>query len=372
MDAAGPDATGLDATGLAGLGLAGDGLAGTGTGLAATGSDDTETAPLAKLTGTLLPGFGSEVSGMAGLAATDDGEPGTDGGVTDDGAPDYGSPSDPASALRMPGHRSPSHSQRRIRQVPSGPAGRPGGKQQGIARGVLVTPWFAAATGFVIAASLWIYAPRPQFAFPITISTPRCTPDGCNSNIDPQAVGSLPINSGQTAHPHNSAEPAGTGTPAQTHTATSGLSFGYVVRPLGADHFALTVSVTGKRPLNNWHLDFVLPGDHIQYVFGAAWKREGSHGVVASSVTGDQGQHGGGLWGAGGGYGNHGDQKAGQANQGGSADGHGGPPDPYNVSFTVIASGTPTAPTNCHFDGASCAFQKLSSLSQEGAGPGVR
>ena len=220
-----------------------------------------------------------------------------------------------------------------------------------------MTPWFAAATGSVIAASLWIYSPHPQLAFPaIAIGRVPCGSDNCGSQVDRQGAPSLTMNSGEPmAPPHNSAGPAGSGTPSQGRTAASGLTFGYVVHQAADGDFALTASVTGKHPITNWHLAFVLPGDHIKYVFGVHWQPAGSDGGTASPFADPAGQHGGGPWDSGGGYGNQGDTGAGQAGQG-----SGGPPGEYAVTFTVIASGAAPVPADCTYNGAPCTFHKLS------------
>jgi len=40
------------------------------------------------------------------------------------------------------------------------------GPMAGAVRGVIVAPWFAAATGLVVAAGLWIYSPHAELKFP--------------------------------------------------------------------------------------------------------------------------------------------------------------------------------------------------------------
>ncbi|HEY2080558.1 MAG TPA: hypothetical protein VGH53_29875 [Streptosporangiaceae bacterium] len=352
LDAAGPHgtelhSTGLPGTGLNGFGLAGTGLTGTGltgTGLATTRADDAETTPLPVLTGALPLGFESEISRLASLAPINNGKPhddAADGGLADNGVADI---------------RPPSHSRRRIPRAASAAASRP----PGVARGLLMTPWFAAASGFVIAASLWIHSSHPQLAFPIvTGSAPPCIPDGCSPHSDQQGAGSLIINSGQPKPPqHKPATAAKKATRDQTPTAASGLTFGYVERPAADGNFWLTVTVTGKRSIKDWHLAFVLAGDQIQYVFGADWKGQGTDRVAASPLTGDTGQQGGGRWHAGDGPS---DQGAGQGGYG-----HGGAPDKPVAFFTVIASGKPAAPTQCSFNGTSCTFHELPGASQGG------
>jgi hypothetical protein len=308
-----------------------------GIGLAGTWRDATETAPLAALTA----GSDGAIPGLVGLAAPGD-------GALDDGAPDNDA---------APGRRPPSHSRRRSRRVASGQPGSArasglAGKHPSVARGLLMTPWFAAGTGFVIAASLWIYSPHPQLAFPaIAIGKPPCGSGSCGSELNQQGAGRLAIKSGQReTQPHQSAPPAKARTP-RTRAAASGLTFGYVVRQTAPDEFQLVISVTGKRAVKNWELAFVLPGDQIRAVFGAHWRASGSDGGTASPFTGDQGQYDPGGYGSGPahhGYGNGG--AAGQS----------------RVSFTVVASGAGVAPADCRFDGATCAFHELSSPSQDG------
>ena len=366
QDHVGLAGTGLAGTGLAGTGLAGTGLAGTGlddtglagTGLAGTGLDDTETAPLAALTWTPPRSFENELARLARFAETSDaalyGDAAHDGAagnsvagnsVADNSVADNWPPARLSSAERPPGYRPPSHSRRRSQQTVSAASSRPVGTQQGVVRGLLVTPWFAAATGFVIAVSLWIYSPHPQLAQEAGPYLSPCTSDDCTPHVSPSGGGSLDGKSKQRVQQHqNSAKPAKTGTPRPAHAATSGLSFGYVVRPDGDGNFWLMLTVTGKQPIKDWHLAFELAGAHIQSVFGADWHPADSHGGTASPFTGDPGKQDG--WPSGGGdYG----------------DGQGGANDQPGVFFAVFASGKPVGPTRCSFNGATCTFHELSS-----------
>jgi len=386
---AGPESAGSE---LAGTGLAGPGLAGPG--LAGTGTDDAETAPLVALSELVRVSFDSEISRLARLAVTGDGELHArasdarasdssvlgssvpddrvpddrvpddrvpdggvaDGGVVDNDVADIRPPVLAAAAGGSPDCRLPSHSHRRIQRAASASASLPSGKQPGVARGLLMTPWFAAASGFVIAASLWIYSSHPQLTFPIATGSVPCTPDGCSpQNVDRDGAGSLAINSGQPMpQRHKPATSAKKVTRDQARTAASGLTFGYVEESVAPGKFALIITVAGKHAVKKWHLAFVLPGDHIQWVAGAHWHAAGDR-VTTSPLTGDPSQHGGGPWDASGGdaY-----QGAGQASHSGSADGFGGP-NPDGFSFTVIASGPRAVPTDCRYDGAACTFHRL-------------
>jgi hypothetical protein len=224
---------------------------------------------------------------------------------------------------------------------------------------VLVTPWFAAATGFFVAASLWIYSPHPQLTFPIAIGKAPmpCNSNGCGSHVDKQGAGSLTLNSGEPlTQQQKSAARGGSGARSQARTAASGLTFGYVVQPTGRGNFELVITVTGKRAIKNWRLAFVLPGDHIRFVFGAHWQPRGSDGGTATPSTGAPStgarsqQHSG-----------PGDYGSGQGDYT-----YGGAHDQPGVIFTVFASGKAVPPADCTFDGASCTFHQLSSASQGG------
>jgi hypothetical protein len=330
----------LDTAAPAGLGLTGIGLAGTqparsglaDAGLAGTGQDATETAPLAALTAR----WDRALAGLDGLAAPeDDDKPG--------GPP--------------PGRRPASHSRRRRRQMAStpdrfGPASGLGSTHPRVARGLLMTPWFAAATGSVIAASLWIYSPHPQLTYPgDAIGRVPCTTSGCGSPGDRQGTGgSLTTRSRQPlTQPYKSAVPAKTRTRTRASTAASGLTFGYSVRPAADGKFWLTVTITGKHPVKDWQLAFVLPGAHIQSVYNADWHAAGGDGGTASQFTGGPGGGGSGNTDP---VGDRGDY------------GPGGTDDPPLVFFTVLASGKPVGPADCSFDGAKCTFTELSSASQ--------
>jgi hypothetical protein len=281
---------------------------------------EAETAPLAALTARPE----GAVAGPGGLEASDDGA--------------------------MPGHRLASHSRRRGRRSASTPPGSTpssglAGKHPMVARGLLMTPWFAAATGFVIAASLWIYSPRPQLTYPaISVGKVPCQSSACRSHFDQQGAGRLAIKSGErVTQQHKSAAPATTSTRRRASAAASGFTFGYIVRRNAPGNFELTVSVTGQRAVKNWNLAFVLPGDQIRFVLGAHWRANGSDGGTASPLAGDQDQYGSG--------GHGGDHRHND----------GGAPGQFRVSFEVVASGTRAVIADCSFDGASCTFRELSS-----------
>ncbi len=332
------DSTGLDSTGLDGTGL--DGTP-PGAGLRSTGSGDTETIPLP----VLIAAHGSRLHSLVLDPADED--------TPDHGGAGYDLPAEPLWGDLEPGdllggrsssHRAPG-SWRPGRRAGGSAAqvGQPAAKQQygyGIGRGLVVTPWFAAAAGFVVAASLWIYSPHPELTFPaIAIGKVPCTQQGCAPDTQ-QGSRQLTITSGSPINSSKSGGHSGSSARAGRATATSGLTFGYFVTPAAHGNFAVIISVTGKHVIKNWKLSFVLPGDHILYVGGAQWKADGGGGGVASPLSNDSGQWHGGT--------------------GGQGHGHITEPGQLLLGFTVIASGKERGPAHCRFDGAACTFHRLS------------
>jgi len=197
-------------------------------------------------------------------------------------------------------------------------------------RGLLVTPWFAAATGFVVAVGLWISAPHAELKFPSAVGVVPCQTPGCGSEAG-QGAGRLTITGGQPIR--HSRKPGGSAaqTGAGHKTAASGLTFTYVVLWSDQGRFAVQITVSGRNAPHAWHLAFAMPGDQITYVVGAEWRPAGSDGGTASPQDSQPGQ-----------WGDTGQQV-----------GHGHRQD---FGFTVFGQGTPVMPTGCTFNHATCTF----------------
>lgn len=219
---------------------------------------------------------------------------------------------------------------------PGGPAG-PGRaprsrRMSGVARGLLVTPWFAASTGLVIAAALWLHAPHAELTFPNQIV--HCPGPGCPVHRKP-AHGSLATTRPGERIGHKLGPKAGHRDAAPD--VTSGLTFRFTVLPHQSGSFAAAITIYGKRSLGSWQLRFRLPGTLIQSVAGARWRLlRGGDGVVARASQLQFSRH----------------------------DDNGG------VRFVVFASGTVTAPTGCSYDHMSCTFIVSSLDSSQGSGGG--
>jgi hypothetical protein len=236
------------------------------------------------------------------------------GSEPDDAAPDGGSVADPSP----------------------GRPGRPGQRWRvrRAVHGLLVTPWFAASTGFVIAAGMWLHSPHASITFPSAIGTIHCRTPGCiaeggkgSGALASSAPGQrLRINHGRR----------GTGQSVSASKVTAGLKFTFTVLWHGHDAFGAAISISGGQSLGDWQLAFRLPGTQIQSVFGAEWLQSArGDGGTASPFHQDFGQ----------------------------------PADQDQVSFRVFGTGNLSRPTQCTFDGARCRFT-VTSAGDGGHDPG--
>jgi hypothetical protein len=179
-------------------------------------------------------------------------------------------------------------------------------------RGLLVTPWFAAGAGFVIAAALSLNSPRTILTYrpnnapsqskcgdcPSPESVPTSRPGVQIRSVDPAAVGG----SGGS----------GPAVPVQLGAELNGV-------------FSVTFTLPASQVRNGWKLRFALPGREITRVLGAQqWLPD---------ATDDGGE-------------------AAVLAQGGYVS----PTDPAAVSLLVSASGAPVAPVHCVLNGQPCHF----------------
>lgn len=262
-------------------------------------------------------------------------------------------PADPdavdTAPLPLPARaKAASHARTRQRRIPlrafrlpssTSTPGNRAGVLRGAARGLLVTPWFAAASGFVIAASLWIYSPHAALLqFPNNATQlQHCHSDGCSPAGSSKGSGSLAAaGKNRLKQPRKSgANPAG-GTGLRGRTAVSGLTFSYFALPSPDGKFTIRISVYGKRAIRDWSLAFVLAGDKIRTVAGASWQRTTRDSGTASGS--------GQAW---------------QMPGDGQGDGgqSGGDHQLYGFTFLVSGVGSAVAPTSCVYNGQSCTFK---------------
>jgi hypothetical protein len=199
----------------------------------------------------------------------------------------------------------------------------------GAVRGLLVSPWFAAGAGFLIATAAFIVAPRGELEFPNNaIKVTHCSQAACQATT---SQGIVPL-----TEPSEQIKVA-------TATATSGLTVDYYVLWQQRGAFSMEITLTGKRASGPWQLDFVIPGGFITSVEGATWQRSGLDGVAAHGSS--------------------------TAAGGGSRDGQGGDAgdgssqfdaDSGDVRLIVTGDGTASPPAGCLYNGTQCRFIRSS------------
>jgi hypothetical protein len=206
----------------------------------------------------------------------------------------------------------------------------------GAVRGLLVSPWFAAGAGFVVAAGAFIYAPHASLDFGTAIGVTQCKVAGCHRTTSPGAPG-IPAGHGDglvTAAPVTSPP-----------SAAAGLTFSYAVNWHVHGTFQMVLTVTSKHAIGSWRLAFVIPGATKVAVVDAKWQSSGPDGGTASGAAGNGGDADAGTsadgWGSG---------------SAGAATADDGAPAADSVSLVVDGHGTPAAPASCVYDGAACHF----------------
>jgi hypothetical protein len=193
---------------------------------------------------------------------------------------------------------------------------------RGAARSLLVTPWFAASAGVVIAAALWINSPYTVLRF--NGGTPAintCVGTGCRIAGGGQPDLSSP---GQKFRNHRHAG-RNAGADRAARRRVKGVTFTYMAWQHG-DKFGEVITLSGRRLPAHWKLQFEILGTRITRVAGAHWQQWASDdGGTASPLRLSRS---GPEW--------HSDV----------------------AMFFVFGSGQATGPVNCLFDGAFCTFSQ--------------
>jgi hypothetical protein len=196
---------------------------------------------------------------------------------------------------------------------------------------MLVTPWFAAAAGFVIAAGLWIISPHADL-----IST---SPAIGRSSLGP---GSSLTDKGagrdQNVAPAagSSSGPAtdGGGSSAGHKPATPATVLYRVWVHDGA--FFMVITLPDSQAGKHWKLRLQLPGDQNIHVQFARWSRTGQASGTARPQTPDP-------------------DSVKDHRQLGYPGSHA----PPGVGFFVYGSGSNVKPAGCVLDGQACQFAPL-------------
>jgi hypothetical protein len=233
-----------------------------------------------------------------------------------------------------------------------------GGGQPRRMRGFLVTPWFAAGAGFVIAAGLALNSPHTVLTYrPNTQPcVGHCQPSQPSTSSSPLAVQpGVPIKTTQPAKPrprHHRARTVPPGAPA------TGPVVSFKVKWHKFGRFAAIITVPPRQARRDWSLAFNLPHAQIMQVWGARWQpAPGGHGGLAivrahqkgPGSSGQAGSPGGGDGQQGGGSQPNWAQLFGASGQRGWW--------PDGAGFVVIARGRPETPVSCELNKVDCHFR---------------
>jgi len=248
-------------------------------------------------------------------------------------------------------------------------------------RGLLVTPWFAAGVGFVIAAALALNSPHTVLTYrPNTTKCSACVARGSLATARP-GLHFKPPRLVQPAHARQ-----GTTAVGADPASVAGPEIGFQVVGQQNGTFTAIITVPAARARHGWKLRFRIPGRRIIQVLGADWRpAPGSYGGLASMESAQGGLPGfpgrshspdppgagqlptGNSGGSGQpGYGQQGHGQPGHGQPGDGQPGHGQPGDgqpgdrwpgaPLALRFVVTAQGSPVTPVACVLNGTHCHF----------------
>jgi hypothetical protein len=230
-------------------------------------------------------------------------------------------------------------------------------------RGLLITPWFAAGAGFVIAAGLALNSPHTVLTYrPNTEPcVGNCTSTGPSRGSAALATPGVqiktasPARTGDGAHARRRSS-AGSGPTGGRHGggtgASAGAGVGFRVLFNKYNQFSALITIPAGQTAHGWSLQFKIPGTQITRVWGAQWAPAGSDGGLATmlgrqpAISGGQGA---------------------PSSQGPDGPGPGWPgwreleshhgwwPEHGN-GFLVVGQGRPVTPVGCVLNHAACHF----------------
>lgn len=124
----------------------------------------------------------------------------------------------------------------------------------GAARGLMVSPWFAAGAGFVIAAGAFMYAPHASVNFDTTPGVTTCPTLGCPA---PEKLPQFNGTQGGLVAPSPSPSSS---SPRGRHAAHDAPTFTYTVEAEGTGMYQMVLTETSLQPIGGWQLSVEIPG----------------------------------------------------------------------------------------------------------------
>jgi hypothetical protein len=198
----------------------------------------------------------------------------------------------------------------------------------------MVTPWFAASAGIVIAAALAVESPAALTYVPNGPGV-RCSTSGC---ADPTPGQPAVANASPGMELKTGTAPRGgtsaSARPGRRHAAGAVYELSYQVVRHWRGGFIAVITLPDDMPPGTWSLHLHFPSARVDQVWGARWKPagHGDAGTATGSWAGPRGRD----------RGQHGEQDArGQDSR----------------QLVIFATGTRTAPSGCRLDRASCNFR---------------
>jgi hypothetical protein len=195
-------------------------------------------------------------------------------------------------------------------------------------RSLLVTPWFAAGAGVVIAAALAVDSQAALTYAPNSPGVPgvRCAVSGCGSPAPDRAPAvataspGVPFLSGTPRREGPAASPGPPSGPGAVY------QLGYQVIQRWDSGFVAVITLPGKAKPGAWNLQLSFPSARVDRVWGALWQPSGP-GDAGTAL---------GPW-----------------PWRGHGPGHGKPDD---RQLMLSVTGVPTSPSGCRLDGSACSF----------------
>lgn len=156
----------------------------------------------------------------------------------------------------------------------------------GAVRGLMVSPWFAAGAGFVIAAGAFMYAPHASLNFDTAPGLTVCPTLGCPvPQKEPQIAGGA---SGLVTASPSPSSSSPRGRHAAHDDSAAAPSFAYTVQADGSGMYQMVLTETSEQPIGSWQLSVVVPGaTSVDFYDGV--QQSGSNGAT----TGGGDSHGG-------------------------------------------------------------------------------
>jgi hypothetical protein len=200
-------------------------------------------------------------------------------------------------------------------------------RQLRLVRSLLLTPWFAAGAGVVIAAALAVDSPAALTYAPNSPGL-RCAASGCvrpSPGHAPALATASPgvpfLGGGGTRRRDGPA--ASPGAPPATAAV---YQLGYQVVQRWTSGFVAVITLPGNAKPGAWNLQLSFPSARVDRVWGALWQPSGQAGAGTAL----------GPW-------------------PGRGQGQGRP---GSRQLILSATGVPTSPSDCRLDGSACSFEK--------------